>query len=308
MNARSKNSTAYLCLILVFFCWGSVYVANRYILQALAPTELAFLRFLLSALALGSVVKIRHIPVRIEKKDWKYMLFIGFMGYYLSMECTLLSVQYTSASMASLINSLNPVFITLFAAFFLKEALTKKKILCLVLGLAGVFIVTSGNAAGTTTLGVLYGIGSILTWAWTAMYSRRLSKKYPALLITFLGISCSLLFHLPTAAVSLVREGLPSISPFLVLCILYSALCGTAFPQFLWNFALSRLEAGTCSLFYPLMPVFSSVLGILLLGETLTLHFVIGGLVIGSTIVISCLGGRLPSRRIASHIPQPEQT
>ena len=131
MNKKNGKSIAYICLIIVFFCWGSVYVANRYILQELEAMELACCRFLVSSAALGSVFLVRREKIHVEKKDWKYMAFIGFMGYYLSMECTLLSVSYAGASLASLINSLNPVFITLFAAFFLKEKLTVNKIVCL---------------------------------------------------------------------------------------------------------------------------------------------------------------------------------
>lgn len=290
MKINKKTGIAYLCLIIVFFCWGSVYVANRYILQTLTPTELACCRFLVSAAALGGTLLAKKEPIRVAKEDWKYMFFIGFMGYYLSMECTLNSVQYAGASLASLINSLNPVVITVFAAFFLKEKMTGRKIFCLILGLIGVLIVSGGASVEAAQLrGVIWGIGSILSWAWTAMYSRRLSARYDALVITFLGISISLLFHIPTAAISWTSHGTPTIWPMIVCCILYSGLFGTAIPQFLWNFALSRLPAGTCSMFYPLMPVFSALLGVALLGEILNARFFLGGALIVSTVIISCL-------------------
>lgn len=292
MNVKESRKTgfAYMALIIVFFCWGSVYVANRYILQSLTPTELACCRFLVSAAALGSALLLRKEKIPVEKKDRKKFLFIGFMGYYLSMECTLISVQWAGASLASLINSLNPVFITAFAVFFLKEKLTGKKIFCLALGLLGVLVVSGGASAEPGQLkGIIWGIGSIVAWAWTVMYSRRLSERYDALVITFLGISISLLFHIPTAVAALALNGMPAIHPITVLCILYSGLFGTAVPQFLWNFALSRLPAGTCSMFYPLMPVFSALLGVMLLGESLSGRFFIGGALIVSTVIISCL-------------------
>lgn len=289
MNKKNGKSIAYICLIIVFFCWGSVYVANRYILQELEAMELACCRFLVSSAALGSVFLVRREKIHVEKKDWKYMAFIGFMGYYLSMECTLLSVSYAGASLASLINSLNPVFITLFAAFFLKEKLTVNKIVCLGIALVGVYIVSSGDVSGGETIGVVIGLGSILTWAWACMYSRRLSARYSALTITFLGITISLIFHIPTAAITLAQVGMPHMTGKIFLCILYSGLFGTAIPQFLWNFALSKLEASTCSMFYPLMPIFSAILGVALLGEKITIRFLVGGALIVSVVVISCL-------------------
>ena len=289
MNKSSGKGIAYVCLLIVFFFWGSVYVANRYILQELEAMELACLRFLVSSISLGLAILVSGQKIHVEKKDWKYMAFIGFMGYYLSMECTLLSVSYAGASLASLINSLNPVFITLFAAFFLKEKLTANKVICLAIALVGVYIVSSGDVSGGQTIGVIIGLGSILTWAYACMYSRRLSARYSALTITFLGITISLIFHIPTAAITLASVGIPHITAKILLCILYSGLCGTAIPQFLWNFALSRLEASTCSMFYPLMPIFSALLGVALLGEHITARFLIGGALIVSCVVISCL-------------------
>ena len=290
MKGTDNITRAYLSLLIVFFCWGSVYVANRYVLNTLTAPELPCCRFLVSSAALGSVLlgQRGRMP-KIEKKDRAAFLFIGFMGYYLSMECTLLSVQYAGASLGSLINSLNPVFITIFAAIFLKEQLTLRKVLCLIAALAGVLIVTGGAEGTGNVPGVLYGLGSILAWVVCVVSIRKLSARYPAVLITFLGISLSLLFHIPTASFELVRNGVPQVSLLTFLCILYSGLFGTAIPQFLWNYSLSKLPASTCSMFYPLMPVFSAILGAALLGEKLTGRFFIGGALIAATVIISSL-------------------
>jgi len=250
MIGTNDTAKAYLSLLIVFFCWGSVYVANRYVLNALTAPELACCRFLVSSVVLGGILLGQRESLHsVDRKDWPAFLFIGFMGYYLSMECTLLSVQYAGASLGSLINSLNPVFITIFAAIFLKEKLTVRKVLCLVLAIAGVLIVTGGAEGTGNVPGVLYGLGSILAWVVCVVSIRKLSARYPAVLITFLGITLSLLFHLPTASFEIMRNGLPQVSLLTFLCILYSGVFGTAIPQFLWNYSLSKLPASTCSMF-----------------------------------------------------------
>lgn len=58
------------------------------------------------AAALGGSLMVKKEKIRVERKDWKTFLFIGFMGCYLSMECKLISVQWAGASLTSLINSL----------------------------------------------------------------------------------------------------------------------------------------------------------------------------------------------------------
>ena len=305
-----KTGIAYIALLVVFFLWGSVYVANGYILQSLSPIELACCRFVVAAIALGAALAVRREKIHVEKRDWKTFLRIGFIGYFFSIECAMLSIQWTGASMASLINSLNPVIISVFAAFFLREKLTVKKIFCLVLGLLGVLVVSGGPSAEPGQLtGVLWGMGSITTWAWAVMYVRRLSDRYDALMITFLVISISLLFHIPTAGIEVAVKGMPAIHPMTVLCIFYSGVCGTAIPQFLWSFALSKLPASTCSMFYPLMPVFSALLGVMLLGESLSGRFFIGGAMIVSTVIVSCLPDKRGSRETEEkNLPDYEQT
>ena len=59
MKKPQGTGLAYITLIIVFFCWGSVYVSNRYILYALTPLELACCRFLVAAAALGIMLKVR---------------------------------------------------------------------------------------------------------------------------------------------------------------------------------------------------------------------------------------------------------
>ena len=59
MKKARGEGIAYAALVTVFFCWGSVYVSNRYILNALTPLELACCRFLVAAAALWVMLRIR---------------------------------------------------------------------------------------------------------------------------------------------------------------------------------------------------------------------------------------------------------
>lgn len=54
----------------------------------------------------------------------------------------------------------------------------------------------------------------------------------------------------------------------------------TGFAHFLWNKSLSILLAGNCSLFYPIQPITSVLLGVIFLSEAITAHMIIGGILI----------------------------
>lgn len=304
MKQKSAAGIAYVTLIMTFFSWGSAYVSNGYALRYMASTQLAFLRFVVAAVVLGGIIWYRKTPVlfdrdeagnkkfRLEKCDWKYFAVNSFFGSFICILCILLSVEYSGASMASLINALNPVVITIFAVLFLKERITLRKVICLAVALIGVWIVSSADTSGAQMLGILFGFLSIISWAWASIYMRKLTQKYDPLVVTFLAIMGSLPFHFISALVVTLNQGLPVIQPDSLAAVFYSGIMGTAVPQFLWSFSLSRLEASTCSMFYGLQPVFSALLGVPLLGEQLGTSFFVGGLVIIAAIIISCTGGK----------------
>lgn len=76
-----------------------------------------------------------------------------------------------------------------------------------------------------------------------------------------------------------------------MLLLLYLGICTSGLAQFLWSRSLSLLPATTCSLFYPLQPVFSALLGVWFLGESFGPNFWWGLLLIGGDIVLNCLDG-----------------
>ena len=69
-------------------------------------------------------------------------------------------------------------------------------------------------------------------------------------------------------------------------------IVGTAVAHTLWNTSLSLMDASFCSMFYPMQPLVSSVLGVMILGEKITPNFVIGGGIVCCGIVAAVLTGR----------------
>ena len=77
--------------------------------------------------------------------------------------------------------------------------------------------------------------------------------------------------------------------PSCTLSLLYMGVVCTGVAYTLWNKSLSVLDAGVCSAFYPIQPAVSTLLGILLLGESITTGFVIGSVLIVCGVLISLI-------------------
>lgn len=283
--ANANQKQAYGFLVFTFFTWGSIYVAGKLISDDIPASLVACLRCVTAIFPL-CMMSGKYLKIKIEKEDRKYFLLVGFLGYFLAIQSIQLGISLTGASMASLINSMTPVAVTILAAIILKEKITPVKCLCLVLALAGTAVITSGVGTQGETMGIAVVLVGVVSFAAASVYMRRLTAKYPAVLVTTYGMAVSLIFHVPVgvwAAATLPSE----FTPLSIIVILYLGFAGSGVAQYTWTKCLSLLPASTCSLFYPLQPMFSALLGAWLLGETFTPVFFLGLLLISLDVVLN---------------------
>ena len=283
-----QKQLAYTCLLLTFFIWGSLYVVAKYALAVLPPVTVLLCRYGLSVILLFFLMKRRGMK-KIAREDWKYFIIIGSVGYFISIACQLLGTSLLDASLASLINALNPVSIPLFAAIFLRERLTGRRIAGIVISIVGVYIILGGaGGASLNIFGILASIGSVLFWSISSVTVRKVAGKYDPVQIALTGMAIALCFNIPAAVWELSTTTMQvHLTASAVFSLIYLAVVGTAVAHTLWNTSLQTLKASTCSMLYPLQPLTSAVLGVLLLHEAITTSFVAGAVVICVGILIS---------------------
>ena len=139
------------------------------------------------------------------------------------------------------------------------------------------------NAAG---LGA--SVCSVLLWSSASVAIRKVSGGYDPVQIALYGLRAALIFTVPCAILESVRTP-PIFTGSAVLACIYLGVAGTAVAHTLWNMGLKLLDASVCSMFYPLQPLTSSILGVVLLGEVLTWNFVVGGVLICMGIIVSVM-------------------
>ena len=292
---RTSKGQAFGLLFATFFIWGSVYVGGKFIAQDLPPALVACLRCTTAMVPLLLMAR-KHLGIKSDRGDWKYFFLVGSLGYFLTIFLIQLGISLTGAAMASLINALTPVSVTILAAFLLKERITPVKLACLALALAGTVVITSGADNQSEITGMIVILVSVVAWGVASVYMRRLTAKYPAVLVTTYSMAISLIFHIPAGIYSAAVQ--PTVfSVRAALVVLYLGFFGSGLAQFTWTKCLSLLPASTCSLFYPLQPAFSALLGAVILGETFTPSFFIGLLLISLDVALSTWEARQLTKR-----------
>lgn len=279
---------SYLYLMITFMLWGSLYVVSQFVLGKIPTFTVAMFRYLIAFIAL-SFISLKSKKEKIEKSDYKYFFIMGFIGYFISVDCQLLGTKISGGSMVSLINSLNPIIISVMAMIILNEKLEINKIIGIILSLFGVYMIV-GTGANIEFIGVLISFIAVIGWAFMSVISRKTSNKYSALTLTKVSMLIATVCNIPVSFLEIqITHPLIQIDIGAILGILYMGIVCTAFTNILWNKSLSMLPANTCSAFYPIQTLTSSFLGVLVFHEILTTSFVLGSTFIIVGVLISLL-------------------
>ena len=284
------NKRRLIPLFAAFVLWGSQYVISKIALRTVPPVTLLALRYLVSVPALFIVLRLRHALTPVKKGDWPILFAIGFTGYFASFCLQMLGINRLTGSVSSLLGAMNPIFIPILAAFFLHERITPAKIACVALSMAGVVVIV-GVDGTVDASGALLMLASVFLWSTASIIIRRVSGRYDPMQIALIAILCALPF---TGGWSLIElQSAPrSFTLESVLAVLYMGVLGTAVTHSLWNYSLRVMDASFCSMFYPMQPLVSSILGVLFLHEAVTPSFVIGALMICCGIVAAVISAK----------------
>lgn len=284
------NKRRLIPLFAAFVLWGSQYVISKIALRTVPPVTLLALRYLVSVPALFIVLRLRHALTPVKKGDWPILFAIGFTGYFASFCLQMLGINRLTGSVSSLLGAMNPIFIPILAAFFLHERITPAKIACVALSMAGVVVIV-GVDGTVDASGALLMLASVFLWSTASIIIRRVSGRYDPMQIALIAILCALpftggwsLIELQSAPCSFTLES--------VLAVLYMGVLGTAVTHSLWNYSLRVMDASFCSMFYPMQPLVSSILGVLFLHEAVTPGFVIGAPMICCGIVAAVISAK----------------
>lgn len=285
----NKKYIGGMYLSLASSIWGGTFVVSKYILNYIPPLTLITLRYILAVLALFIFIKFisKEKLKKITKKDGFLFLLIGFIGYFLSISLQFLGTKLTDAHTGSVLTTSTPAFTIIFAKLILKEKITLKKFISLLIASLGVLVVIGyGGSKGFNFLGDLALIGAANTWALLSVLVKIASKNNSSLIVTAYAIFIGLIFTIPFTVFELKSTPVTYINLNIILGLIYIGVISTAIAFFLWNKGLEMVDTGIGSLFFFFQPLVGSFLGWFLLNEKLGMNFFIGGVLILSSVFV----------------------
>ena len=260
-----------LAILGAVLLWGGSFSSMRVAVQVLPPQSVMWVRMAV-ALAVLLPVLPRLWPGRAARADWKPLaLMVAFQPcLYFWLESNALT--YTTSSQAGVIAASVPLMVAVGARFFLGERTGPGALAGLVVSMAGVAWLTTGDGGGQASdplLGNVMELGAMASAAAYMLLVKRLCGRYGPWTLTALQVAAGALFFLPGGA-GLWRAGATVWTPELILLLVFLGAGVTLGAFGLYNWGMSRMAAGRASAFINLVPVIAVLLGWGLLDESLT--------------------------------------
>jgi drug/metabolite transporter (DMT)-like permease len=273
-------------LLILAALWGGSFIFMRILAPQFGPVLTAGLRALLAGIALSIYFWIIKFDSQ-WRLYWRKYLFIGAVNCSIPFLCFSFAALYIPASLSVILNATSPMFGAVFAAFMLKDRLTFYKMVGMLLGIAGVALVTKvGNldSAPMFWIAVTACLVASALYGFIATYIKRYASEIKPLGIAggsqlMAGILLFLAVPVAPMRSALTIQMIIGVVSFALLC---SALAYVLYFRLITDIGPSGALTVTF-----LMPVFGMVWGKLFLQETITIAMLVGtALIILSTLMV----------------------
>lgn len=253
---------------------------------SLSSGELALYRAVLAALLLTGffVLSKQHIPLSKVKKEIPLLLASGVaMG--INWILLFQAYKYTTVSAATLSYYFAPVIVTVVCPFLFREKLTVKQIICFIMSTVGlVLIIGIGDVHGDSNIiGILFGLGAAVFYA-TVILLNKFIKKVEGIHRTFLQFIAAIITLTPYV---LCTSGitLGSLNNIGWINLLIVGLVHTGITYCMYFSSLKELPGQKVAILSYIDPLIAVLISVTVLGETMTMSQVIGGmLILGFTL------------------------
>lgn len=296
MKENTKKYVVYLIIAILMF--STFEVVSKTTADAITPTQMTFYRFIIGGAVLlpFAIRDIRKNHIKLDAKFFITFLIMGALLVVFSMNLSQIGINYSSASMTAILFSSNPLFISLFSSFILKEKLNAGKILGLILGIIGLFITcihiifTPYEVSPLFILGIILIIVAMLIFSLYTVINKTLKPKYG----TFVCTSFSSIFGGAILMLIAVIQAVPAhTNPFafdiaeIFPQFLFICIFNTGIAYFFYFDALSNLDTSISSMSFFVKPPLASILAAIVLHEKITWNIILGIVLILCAVFVS---------------------
>lgn len=267
--------------ISIFF-WSTTATVTKLLLSNLNSMQIlligslfAFLFLLIINLIKGNLKEIKKYRV----KDFIQIAIIGILGTFLYNLFLYLGIDTLEASQAFIINYLWPIMTVIFACIILKEKMTLRKFIAIILSFIGVIIVTANGSLlkidNTSIIGATYCILAAISYGlFSVLNKQKIYNKFVSMMLFYLvSFIISLIYVLVSKNTFTLK--IPQLAG-----LIWIGICTSATAFTCWALALEKGDTAKISNLAYITPFLSIIWTYLILKEQLSIYSIIGLIVI----------------------------
>ena len=271
-------------LVMLAALWGASFLFMRIAAPVIGPIATADLRMLIGGVALLAYDAGTRFDAQWRRR-WPQYAAIGVLNSATPFLLYAYEALQLSAGLLAVLNATSPMWAALLGVVTGQESLKRSRLAGLIVGLAGVALV-SGPEPSARSLSIAAALGAALCYALTGVALKRWGKETSA---RGMAVGTQLtggVLLLPLLAITPAGAFTPTVAAAVLgLGIVCSALGYLLYFRLIANIGAT----GALTVTY-LIPVFGVLWGTLCLGEALTVHMVLGALVVTAGTVLVLRG------------------
>ena len=271
MTEETRRLLPIFSLILAMMLWASSFVALKLAFRGYHPMQVIFGRmFIASCCFVIFIPSFRKLNWR--RRDLKYLMIMAICEPCLYFLFEAKALELTSASQAGMITAMMPLLVAILAWRLLKEHITRHTLAGFTLAICGaIWLSLAADSSAEAPNPLLGNFCEFLAMVCAAGYTvslKHLTDNYPPLFLTAFQAFLGSLFFFPFLL--LPGVGFPTtIDTPALLAVVYLGTFITFGAYGCYNYSVSRIPASQAAGYINLIPVFSVILGMLVLGEVL---------------------------------------
>ncbi|HQI95623.1 MAG TPA: DMT family transporter [Syntrophorhabdus sp.] len=277
-----KERISDILLLCVAAIWGINFVAMKFLLVHISPVNLVLVRFFIGSILLFFLLLFSG-DVKVPLRDFIYLCFLGVIGITMYQFFFTYALKYASVTNVSIIINSAPLYGGILSSFFGFEKFNKKKILCILPGFFGVFIIVtkgtfsleSGNATGN----ILAVVSSVLWALYTILSKPFLDRHSPLKVTTYSTITGSVLL-IPFAPFCLDLNELMILSAAGWAIMSFTVVFSIVIAFYLWYRGVKKIGPSQTIIYQYSIPVFAAFFAYLLIHEQLYFSQLMGASIV----------------------------
>lgn len=280
---------SYIFVLLAALLWGSTAAVSKLLLAELAHLQILFFSDVFAFFSLLCIILLQKKQAIIRtytKRDYFTFAWMGFLGTFFYNFLLLKGIELLSAQEAFIINYLWPIMVVIFAAIFLKEHITWRKIFAIICSFFGIVIVIMKGDFRSLHFDNLFGVlsaalGAVVWGLFSVLGKKQKYEEFTSMMMYyFFGT-----FFALAAMVSF--SNLPSISWHQLAGLIWFGAFLNGFAFVLWFSAIRHGDTAKISNIIFLTPFLSLVYIYFLTGEKILASSIIGLTIIIFGIMVS---------------------